>query len=249
MSGLKLLPWEKFWEAKTDLDFMRADPDEANHPLRVRMGEEAARVGGKVLDIGCGTAIDYPRLRDLGLEYWAIEPIPKFITRARELHPEIRILQERVWDIPFEDDTFDVTWMKGVVQHLPPGTYLEALDEAWRVTKTLLMVSTNRVFWTGNSPGVTHRVKGGHFDNHYNLNEFNRNIQSLPNSVSRSINGFVKPDELEAAKEKGFIHTLFLVYNKDYWSDLPLERRDQGADKAGAAVAVFRRRVVTLVND
>jgi len=221
--ALRLMPWEKYWQDEANIDFMREDPDEANHPIRVRMGNEATRVAKKienprVLDIGCGTAIDYPRLRDLGFDYWAIEPIPKFIDRARELYPEIKIIQDRVWDIPFNDKVFDVSWMKGVVQHLPPGTYPEALDEAWRVTKTLLMVSTNRVFFGENIAGVTHREKGGPYDNHYNFNEFYGHVKKLPNSFSRYVKGFIKGDE-EDAKEKGLVHTLFLIYDREYWME------------------------------
>ncbi len=219
---LKLMPWEKWWQESTDLDFMRDDPEEANHPIRIRMGREASRVGGKVLDVGCGTAIDYPRIRDLGLEYWAVEPIPKFIDRARELHPEVKILQARAWDIPFKDNEFDVVWCKGVVQHLPTGTYPEALDEMWRVCKTLLMVSTNRVFWAGDTPGITQRLKHGPYNNHYNFKDFNYHVRRLSNSVSRYIKGFIKGDEDEAVR-KGLVHTLFLVYNKDYWDEHHLD--------------------------
>ncbi len=223
---LQLLPWELYWEEQTDLDFMRDDPDEANHPIRIRMGKEAERVAEpvlfsgeipKVLDVGCGTAIDYPRLVELGLEYWAVEPIPKFIARARELYPEIRIEQRRVWDIPFADNRFDVVWCKGVVQHLPPGTYPEALDELWRVTKTLLMVSTNRVFLS--SAGITHRERGDPYDNHYNFKEFLGHVRSLPNSMTRHVKGFVRRENLEEAKKTGRIHTLFLIYDLDYWKE------------------------------
>ncbi|KKL51885.1 hypothetical protein LCGC14_2291030 [marine sediment metagenome] len=230
---MELLPWEKYWEEQTDLDFMRDDPDEANHPIRVRMGNEAQRVAkevvrGKVgqpggwpaphvLDVGCGTAIDYPRLKRLGFSYQGVEPIPKFIDRARVLYPGIRIEQARVWDIPFPDDHFDVTWCKGVVQHLPPGTYPEALDELWRVTKTLLMVSTNRVFLS--SAGITHRERGDPYDNHYNFKEFLGHVRSLPNSVTRHVKGFVRPENLEEAKKTGRIHTLFLIYDLDYWKE------------------------------
>lgn len=216
--ALRLMPWEKWWSG-APIDFMRGKPDEANHPLRVRMGKEAARVGGRVLDVGCGTAIDYPRLRDLGFDYWAIEPMPNFKARAEELYPDIRILQERCWDIPFEDDIFDVVWCKGVVQHLPPGTYPEALDEMWRVTKTLLMVSTNRVFMT-DSPGITQRKKHQAYNNHYNFKEFNGRIKRLPNSMSRYVTGFVQEKFLKNAEETGRgIHTLFIVYDKEYWRE------------------------------
>lgn len=217
--ALRLMPWEKWWKG-APIDFMRRDPEEANHPLRIRMGKEAARVGGSVLDVGCGTAIDYPRLRDLGFDYWAIEPMPNFKARAEELHPDIRILQERCWDIPFDDNTFDVVWCKGVVQHLPTGTYPEALDELWRVTDTLLMVSTNRVFLDGDKPGVTQRKKGHAYNNHYNFKEFNGHVKRLPNSISRHVKGFVKAKFHQNARETGRgIHTLFIIYNKDYWKE------------------------------
>ena len=228
-SALRLLPREKWWEG-TDLDFMRDKPDEANHPIRIRMGKEAERVAKpvlfslpegipKVLDVGCGTAIDYTRLVELGFEYWAVEPIPKFIDRARELYPEIRVLQERVWDLRFEDNTFDVVWCKGVVQHLPPGTYPEALDELWRVCKTLLMVSTNRMFWAGDSPSVTQREKHGPYNNHYNFKEFNRHVHRLKDATSRYIKGFVKEKFLEDAIKKKLVHTLFLIYDREYWRE------------------------------
>lgn len=224
---MELLPWEKWWEG-TDLDFMRNDPDEANHPIRIRMGNEAERVAKrqiaagwmpKVLDAGCGTAIDYPRLKALGFRYQGLEPIPKFIDRAIELYPEIRIKQGRIWNIDADDKEFDVTWCKGVVQHLPPGTYPEALDELWRVTETLLMVSTNRMFWAGDNPSITQREKHGPYNNHYNFKEFNRHIHRLKNATSRYIKGFVKRKYLEDAIKKKLVHTLFLVYDRDYWKE------------------------------
>jgi len=211
---LELLPWEKYWQDNKDFDFMREDPEEANHPLRVRMGIEAAGVGGKVLDMGCGTAIDYPRITGLGLEYYGWEPIPLFIEAAKKRYPDINIKQGRVWNIKYPDNHFDVTWCKGVVQHLPPGTYHEALEELWRVTKTLMMVSTNRIWLMVNQ---SYRVKGSNYDNHYNFKEFSERVRRLPNSVTKVTRGFITDEE--AAKQGRGVHTLFIIYNKDYWRE------------------------------
>jgi len=211
---MELMPWEKYWQDTKDFDFMRDDPEEADHPLRVRMGKEAANVGGKVLDMGCGTAIDYPRITGLGLEYYAIEPIPRFIEAAKARYPDINIKQGRVWNIDYPDNFFDVSWMRGVVQHLPPGTYPEALDELWRVTKTLMMVSTNRVWSDGN---ISHRQKGTNYDNHYNFEEFWGHVRSLKGSVSKSVEGFIT-DKERVTKGMG-VHTVFMVYKKEYWDE------------------------------
>lgn len=212
---LELAPYELYWEKIANIDFMRDDPEEMNHPLRIRMCHEAAKVGGKVLDVGCGTAIDYPRLIDLGLNYTGVEPIPKFIERARTIYPNITIHQARCWNLPFPDKSYDTVYCKGMIQHLPPGTHPEALDEMWRVTSKLLMVSTNRIFIKG--PNVVSRAKGGAYNIHYDFKEFNQIVKRLPNSISKSISGFVKERELEKAKRRGLIHTLFLIFNKDYW--------------------------------
>ena len=39
--------------------------------------------------------------------------------------------------------------------------------------------------------------------------------------MTRHIKGFVRPENLEEAKKTGRIHTLFLIYNKDYWERDP----------------------------
>ena len=211
---LELMPWEKYWQNTKDFDFMREDPEEANKPLRVRMGKEVASVGGKVLDMGCGTAIDYPRITGLGLDYYGVEPIPLFIEAAKSRYPDINIKQGRCWNIPYPDKFFDVTWCKGMVQHLPPGTYPEALDEMWRVTKTLMMVSTNRVWSEGNT---SHRDKGTNYDNHYNFKEFLGHVRNIKGTRSKSIEGFIT--DMERVKLGMGVHTVFMIYNKDYWKD------------------------------
>jgi SAM-dependent methyltransferase len=212
---MELLPWERHWQETRDEGFMREVPNEENHPVRIRMGNEAARVGGKILDMGCGTAIDYPRISKAG-EYYGIEPIPRFIEAAKKRYPEINIQQGRIWNIDYPNKYFDVTWCKGVVQHLPPGTYPEGLEELWRVTKTLMMVSTNRI-WT--DVNMSHREKGGPYDNHYNFNEFHDEVCSLPRSVSKCIKGLRWEGEEDFLKTGYGIHTLFIVYDYDYWRE------------------------------
>lgn len=235
---LELLPWEKYWEEHADEDFMREDPDEANHPIRIRMFKEAEKVKKImleltpahrrghpdyypiVMDVGCGTCIDYPRFKDNGYTYIGIEPIPKFIHRAMELYSDIRVEQMRIWNIGYEYRMADITWCKGVVQHLPPGTYPEALEELWRVTDKLMMISTNRLFWKGDRPNVCHREKGGPYDNHYNFKEFHDELLALPETVVKYTVGFIKQGEEERVKEHHVgAHTLFIVYRDDFWAE------------------------------
>lgn len=198
-------PWEDWWEKFAEEDFMRK-PDEENHPLRIRMCNEAAKVGGTVLDIGCGTAIDYPRLTQLGLKYMGIDITPKFVARAKQLYPEMDVREGNVFNLTFPNRCFDVVYAKGLIQHLPPGTYPEALKSMWYITKTLLMFSTNCPFVGGPTVTVSNRTLGGAFTNYYNYKEFIDYCNNILFGSRLTIKyGYKAADEKRA-------HTLFIVY-------------------------------------
>lgn len=218
---LELMPWERYWE-KASPDFMRDDPEEADHPLRERMFKEAeatrryvfSETGGitRILDVGCGTGIDAPRFRHKGYSYYGVDPIPNFLDSAKQRHPNTSFRQARIWNLPFLDETFDIVWCKGVIQHLPPNTYPEALEEMWRVTRRLLMVTTNREFL---KQTVFHRDRHGPFDVHYCWKEFEEALQHLGGHY-KLVKGFVK--DVEKARQRRLIHSLVIIYkDEDTW--------------------------------
>lgn len=187
-------PWEDWWDKEAETDFLRW-PGAENQPIRVRMCNEAGKVGGSVLDVGCATCIDYPRLKRLGLKYTGIDVTSKFISRAKELYPEIDVRVANVLDLPFADDGFDVVYANNVVQHLKPNEYPRALKEMWRVARKLLLVSTNRHFIYSNGKLISRIIdekdEKGAYMNNYNFNVFLAYLRDLPNSNVAISQGFM----------------------------------------------------------
>jgi len=45
-------------------------------------------LGGKVLDIGCGSGRDLSVLHQLGFDCYGVDPTPEFVDIAKHTHPE-----------------------------------------------------------------------------------------------------------------------------------------------------------------
>jgi SAM-dependent methyltransferase len=68
---------------------------------------------------------------------------------ARRLSPRARFVSASVLDLPFANETFDVVCMFEVLEHLPVGTELKALQELHRVLRPngTLALSTPHRSW------------------------------------------------------------------------------------------------------
>lgn len=196
--------WINWWTEKADEDFLRR-PGIENHPVRVRMGEEAALIGGMVLDGGCCSSICYPRLKSLGLidedgnGYVGIDRTPKFLAYGRKLNPGIRLINASVMNMPIREKCFATVYLKDVVQHLHPDEYPEALKESWRAANWLLLVATNRRFLDKARVIVQLHTRDhkpfNAFANFYSWQRFTKNLRSLEGSHFRRILGLDAPED------------------------------------------------------
>lgn len=110
--------------------------------LRVHPGE-------RVLDVGCGQGSHLLFLKKLGLDISGVDASPHMIQRARErLGHSCELKTAMADDLPFEDNTFDLTVMINTLEFL--DNPLEALREAGRVTRRTIFVGVmNSVSWKG----------------------------------------------------------------------------------------------------
>jgi len=92
--------------------------------------------GRTYLDVGCGRGEMLDHARDLGLLVTGIETVPELCDGEAVVHGDACAL-------PFEDDQFDYLTCYDVLEHLPPGTEQEALDEFRRVCRGVVFLSTN----------------------------------------------------------------------------------------------------------
>jgi SAM-dependent methyltransferase len=89
------------------------------------------------LDIGAGTGLLSERLHDLGISVVALDPFPQMLERLATRRPDIPTMVARGHDIPYADDTFDLTYSVAVMHHIAdPALVRRTLSEMVRVTRS-----------------------------------------------------------------------------------------------------------------
>ena len=80
---------------KTTLDYYSKNASEVAKRYEeapsamAKLFDVAFPIGGKVLDVGCGSGRDLSILTQLGYEAYGIEPTEKFVQIAQQTHPEL----------------------------------------------------------------------------------------------------------------------------------------------------------------
>ena len=103
----------------------------------------------KVLDGGCGEGDYVVALRErFNVEAWGIEYLTEKTDLFKQHHPNSNwVAQGDLQNIDFEDDTFDLSILNEVLEHVPDD--LAALKEVYRVIKPrgkVIIFSPNRFF-------------------------------------------------------------------------------------------------------
>lgn len=100
------------------------------------LSKEVVSPHNKVLDAGCG----YGRMSRYFPEhtYTGVDFSPDFIAAAKVRHPEHEFVQAQLEDLPFEDKTFDVSFVISIKQMIIDNCG----ERSWRaMEKELLRVS------------------------------------------------------------------------------------------------------------
>ncbi len=94
----------------------------------------------RILEVGANIGCPLELLRTLGFKnLYGIELNPNTVERAKKLHPKVDIIRGSAFDLPFKDESFDLVYTSGVLNHINPKDLPEVLDEIYRVT--------NRYIW------------------------------------------------------------------------------------------------------
>ena len=91
---------------------------------------------GKVLDVGCGTGVVAGRLAAIGYEVTGTDPSPGMLKYVAEHAPQVTAVEGSATELPFEDNTFDLTYCVAVMHHIAePDLVHRSLVEMVRVTR------------------------------------------------------------------------------------------------------------------
>lgn len=87
---------------------------------------------GRVLEAGCGHGGLVYAFAQAGWHATGVDFAPKTVARINETFPNLDIRLGDVRNLELEDNSYDLYFSGGVIEHFPSG-YLEALSEAYRV--------------------------------------------------------------------------------------------------------------------
>jgi 2-polyprenyl-3-methyl-5-hydroxy-6-metoxy-1,4-benzoquinol methylase len=127
-------------EVNNSIGFTGVKLDYINKCKANYIEDEARRHFGEtdqlsILDIGCGVGAIHPRLSNKFDTITGIDISTECIKQAREVNPGVHYLSYQSNQIPFEDNSFDITLAMCVMHHVTPSEWDAFLLEAYRVTK------------------------------------------------------------------------------------------------------------------
>jgi SAM-dependent methyltransferase len=91
--------------------------------------------GARILDVGCGPALDIRPLRDAGLKVFAGDRGHEVLKVAKTFFPKGALACWDLHDLPFPGGSFDGVWARGGLQFLPRAQIRPALAELRRVQR------------------------------------------------------------------------------------------------------------------
>jgi len=89
----------------------------------------------KILDVGCGDGSTAIRLRQAGFICSGIDITLDGLRKYNEGYIQDDFFEGTAWELPFEDNSFDIVVSTDLLEHIPPDFIIEAIDESIRVAK------------------------------------------------------------------------------------------------------------------
>ena len=106
------------------------------------VAEYCAKHGQTVLDIGSGGGIQYAAIHEYHpeMDYTGMDITPKMLHVARKLFPNVKFDWGDAAEMQYDDDQFDVAFLRHVLEHHPIQNAQSILHEALRVAKNAVLI-------------------------------------------------------------------------------------------------------------
>jgi len=136
MKESRLEHWDNFWEEKKEVKEVYSNSDRVVRNLKKIVDVR----GKKILEIGAGTGRDSFPFVELGAEVYQLDysvnslKIMKKI--AEEEKMDVKIVGGDTFALPFKDETFDIIFHQGLLEHFRKEKADALLKENIRVLKT-----------------------------------------------------------------------------------------------------------------
>lgn len=109
----------------------------------------------RILEVGCNLGNQLALLQDLGFtNLYGVEVQEHALEAARARTRNLQLTLASAFDLPYEDEYFDLVFTAGVLIHISPEDLSVALDEIYRCTRTYVMGSE---YYASNATEVKYR--------------------------------------------------------------------------------------------
>ncbi len=111
---------------------------------RWHLAQTIARLGGSLLDVGCGPGAIWPHLERT--RYFGVDLDGMMISTAHRLFPATGAVRADGSALPFSRDGIDIVLLRHILEHLDPKVASAALAEAFRVARKFVVVDFCRSY-------------------------------------------------------------------------------------------------------
>jgi ubiquinone/menaquinone biosynthesis C-methylase UbiE len=150
------------------------------HHLKGFMGDNQ-----QILDVGCGSGLIYEALVQHAVtnpeRYLGGDTSKGMLEIAKSRYPEAKFVEMDVFDLKFENRSWDNVINILVMPHLP--YYEDAFKELWRVTKNKLVVS----LWLTDGEDRIEQNAEGFYNNHYNIQKMKQFLEGMAADAKRIV--------------------------------------------------------------
>jgi SAM-dependent methyltransferase len=142
------------YDLEEDRDYVVSRARDRDNRFLVRRAEEAviqacAEGGpGRVLDVGCGSALQLARLWRLGWDAWGLEPSQEMLSSAavttREREARVTLTRGIAERLPFRDSAFERVICKGSLDHFAsPQAFVREISRVLKPQGRAVIALTN----------------------------------------------------------------------------------------------------------
>ena len=189
--------WRTWWEKHADPEtFLQEQSPRTWHVRKIvyAMMKNILKRGDTVLDVGCGAAVDYEPIRDMGFDWSGVDMTESFVRHVLKKYDGTAKIYHRDASQPLrlKRQRFTLTYAKHLFEHLPPDQWKKIVKEMWRMSAHYMLLAffhppdshpTDYHIVTEKENKLTYGV----YSNHYNKEEWVEFLQSLNSAYKISV--------------------------------------------------------------
>lgn len=119
--------------------------------LLKKSGKLETKTKMKAIELGCGegySTIKLSKMLPKNVQLYASEFVGELVPKAQKLNPDVKVIQESVYELTHKDDTFDIIFLPEVLEHLDyPDKALKEIKRVLRKDGVLILGVPNEPLW------------------------------------------------------------------------------------------------------